>query len=194
MFTRVPYGGGAACGTVMQAAMAVATGVADVVVCYRAFNERSGMRFGGPGMGQATLPPWLDWYGPFGLLSPAGWVSLHARRYMLEYGVTNEHLGRISVVDRKHAANNPAAVIRNIPNYDSFTRHTFDLRAIYGLTRNIEVTVGAAYEKYKYDDAQLANYNYTILTGTSQNFLSGAYAFQDYDAVLGYLTLKYLFR
>ena len=33
-------------GTVMQAAMAVATGVADVVVCYRAFNERSGNRFG----------------------------------------------------------------------------------------------------------------------------------------------------
>ena len=26
--------------------MAVATGVADVVVCYRAFNERSGNRFG----------------------------------------------------------------------------------------------------------------------------------------------------
>jgi MtrB/PioB family decaheme-associated outer membrane protein len=92
------------------------------------------------------------------------------------------------------SANNPAAVIRNIPNYDSFTRHTFDLRAIYGLTRSIEVTLGAAYEKYKYDDAQLANYNYTILTGTSQNFLSGAYAFQDYDAVLGYLTLKYHFR
>ena len=32
--------------TVMQAAMAVATGVAEVVVCYRAFNERSGNRFG----------------------------------------------------------------------------------------------------------------------------------------------------
>ena len=26
-----------------------------------------------------------------------------------EYGVTNEDFGRISVVDRKHAANNPAA-------------------------------------------------------------------------------------
>ena len=32
MFSRVPYGGGAACGVVMQAAMAIATGVADVVV------------------------------------------------------------------------------------------------------------------------------------------------------------------
>ena len=45
-FSRVHYGGGAACATVQQAAMAVATGVAEVVVCYRAFNERSGQRFG----------------------------------------------------------------------------------------------------------------------------------------------------
>ncbi|TFH13903.1 MAG: lipid-transfer protein, partial [Acidimicrobiales bacterium] len=34
-FSRVHYGGGAACGTVVMAAMAVATGVADAVVCYR---------------------------------------------------------------------------------------------------------------------------------------------------------------
>jgi acetyl-CoA acetyltransferase len=78
-------------------------------VCYRAFNERSGMRFGGPGMAAATLPPFLDMYGPYGLLTPASWVALHARRYMHEYGVTNEDFGRISVVDRRHAATNPAA-------------------------------------------------------------------------------------
>ena len=45
-FSRIHYGGGAACGTIHQAAMAVATGSADVVVAYRAFNERSGRRFG----------------------------------------------------------------------------------------------------------------------------------------------------
>lgn len=45
-FSRVHYGGGAACATVQQAALAIAAGVAEVVVCYRAFNERSGRRFG----------------------------------------------------------------------------------------------------------------------------------------------------
>jgi acetyl-CoA acetyltransferase len=109
MFTRVPYGGGAAAGAVMQAAMAVATGIADVVVCYRAFNERSGMRFGGAAASATTLPLWLAWYGPYGLLTPASWVALHARRYMHEYGATNEDFGRIAVVDRKHAATNPDA-------------------------------------------------------------------------------------
>ena len=45
-FSRISYGGGAACATVQQAAMAVATGVAETVVCYRGFNERSESRFG----------------------------------------------------------------------------------------------------------------------------------------------------
>ncbi|HWP65077.1 MAG TPA: lipid-transfer protein [Candidatus Limnocylindria bacterium] len=108
MFTRVPYGGGAAAGVVLYAAMAVATGVADVVVCYRAMNERSGMRFGMAGTGGA-LPAWFDWYAPYGLLTPAAWVALAARRYMHEYGATNADFGRIAVVDRRHAATNPHA-------------------------------------------------------------------------------------
>ena len=110
MFSRIPYGGGAAAGTVLHAAMAVATGVADVVVCYRAFNERSGFRFGDTGsvLG-GGLPLWLSWYAPYGLLTPASWVALHARRYMHTYGVTNEHFGAIAVVDRQHAATNPDA-------------------------------------------------------------------------------------
>ena len=48
-------------------------------------------------------------YAPFGLLTPAAWVALHAQRYMSTYGVTNEDFGRISVVDRAHAARNPDA-------------------------------------------------------------------------------------
>ena len=54
-FSRIHYGGGAACATVHQAAMAVASGVADVVVCYRAFNERSGHRFGTGVQGRAPV-------------------------------------------------------------------------------------------------------------------------------------------
>jgi acetyl-CoA acetyltransferase len=109
-FGRIGYGGGAAAATVMHAAMAVATGVANVVVVYRAFNERSGHRFGaGTGDAGGGLPIWLSWYVPYGLMTPAAWVALNARRYMHEYGVTNEHFGQVAVVDRRHAATNPAA-------------------------------------------------------------------------------------
>ena len=115
MFAQIPYGGGAGSGTVMQAAMAVATGVCETVVCYRAFNERSGNRFGNISGRITTLPPWLSWYAPYGLMTPAAWVALHARRYMQTYGVTNEDFGRIAIVDRKHAATNPGAWFYNKP-------------------------------------------------------------------------------
>src|SRR6476619_2298539 len=54
-FSRISYGGGGACATVQQAAMAVATGGADVVVAYRGFNERSGSRFGQFSVAAASL-------------------------------------------------------------------------------------------------------------------------------------------
>jgi acetyl-CoA acetyltransferase len=51
----------------------------------------------------------FGWSSPFGLLTPASWVAMFARRYMHEYGATSEDFGRVSVADRKHAANNPHA-------------------------------------------------------------------------------------
>ena len=118
-FSRVHYGGGAACGTIVMAAMAVATGVADAVVCYRAFNERSGRRFGA---GVQDLPlaataerAQFSWTTPFGQLTPASWVAMVARRYMHLYGATSEDFGRVAVAGRKHAANNPAAWFYNEP-------------------------------------------------------------------------------
>jgi acetyl-CoA acetyltransferase len=105
-FSRIHHGGGAACGTIQQAAMAVATGIAEVVVCYRAFNERSQNRFG-----RTDRPPPnpYTWYQPFGLVTPASWVAMFATRYMHEYGVQSSDFGVVAVADRKHAATNPAA-------------------------------------------------------------------------------------
>jgi acetyl-CoA acetyltransferase len=112
-FSRIHYGGGAACATVQQAAMAVATGVAEVVVCYRAFNERSGQRFGQVMSGLAGAPTSsgvdASWSYPMGLSTPAAWVAMVARRYMHTYGATSEDFGRVAVADRKHAATNPKA-------------------------------------------------------------------------------------
>ena len=118
-FSRVNYGGGAACGTIQQAAMAVATGVADVVVAYRGFNERSGNRFGqfSTAVAQQVNTNGLDnaWTYPFGLGTPAATVAMQARRYMHEYGATSEDFGRVAVADRRHAATNPAAFFHGKP-------------------------------------------------------------------------------
>jgi acetyl-CoA acetyltransferase len=111
-FCRTPYGGGGGCGTVFLATLAIAAGMADVVVCYRAFNERSGLRYGqARERGQAVNTQMIhySWYQPYGLDTPAGWVAMYARRYMHQYEATSEDFGRVAVASRKHAANNPAA-------------------------------------------------------------------------------------
>ncbi|MFG3304840.1 lipid-transfer protein [Streptomyces wuyuanensis] len=116
-FSRVHYGGGAACATVQQAALAVAAGVAEVVVCYRAFNERSGRRFGS-GVQQrepSAEGAALGWNLPFGLLTPASWVAMTAQRYLHAHGLTPEAFGQVAVAGRRHAARNPAAYFHGRP-------------------------------------------------------------------------------
>ena len=96
-FSRINYGGGAACATVQQAAMAVACGMADVVVAYRGFNERSGDRFGQVSAAAAAQvnTNGLDnaWTYPHGLSTPAATVAMQAQRYMHEYGATSADFG-----------------------------------------------------------------------------------------------------
>jgi acetyl-CoA acetyltransferase len=112
-FSQVGYGGGAACATVQQAALAVAAGIAEVVVCYRALNERSGHRFGQVSRAAVAAPTssGVDngWHYPMGLGTPAATVAMIARRYMHEYGATSEDFGLVAVADRRHAAVNPRA-------------------------------------------------------------------------------------
>jgi acetyl-CoA acetyltransferase len=112
-FSRIHYGGGAACATIQQAALAVSSGVADYVVCYRAFNERSGNRFGAGVQGRAPISnaemAHLGSYMPVGLLTPASWVAMAAQRYMHVTGTTSADLANIAIADRKHAATNPKA-------------------------------------------------------------------------------------
>jgi len=118
-FSRIHYGGGAACATVQQAAMAVATGVADVVVAYRAFNERSGARYGQVNGALATQ---VNASGtdnafsyPHGLSTPASFVAMVAQRYMHVTGATSADFGAVAVADRKHASTNPKAFFHGKP-------------------------------------------------------------------------------
>jgi len=118
-FSRIHHSGGAACGTIHQAAMAVHSGACRYALVYRAFNERSETRFGAGVQGRegGATPSMVDfgWSSPFGLLTPASWVAMFATRYMHEYGATSEDFGRISVADRKHAATNPKAFFYERP-------------------------------------------------------------------------------
>ena len=118
-FSRMHHSGGAACATIHGAAMAVHSGACNYALVYRAFNERSETRFGtgvqNRGGGVTPTEVEFGWSSPFGLLTPASWVAMFARRYMHEYGATSEDFGRIAVADRKHAATNPKAFFYERP-------------------------------------------------------------------------------
>lgn len=112
--SRVPYGGGGSQGVVHHAAAAVASGAADVVVAYRACRARSGNRFGRAQVSDSTATNHSgstaqQWCMPYGVLTPASWMSLNGMRYMHTYGATNEDFGRAVVQLRAYAATNPNA-------------------------------------------------------------------------------------
>ncbi|MCC6850302.1 MAG: lipid-transfer protein [Deltaproteobacteria bacterium] len=116
-FNRIPHGGGAAIGVVQHAVMAVATGVADVVVCYRGLNGRSGQRYSAgvaEGVATSDLIHW-SWYMPYGLMTPASWVAMFTQRYMHEYGATADDLAEVAIATREHAVTNPAAFFYQRP-------------------------------------------------------------------------------
>ncbi len=113
-FSQIGFGGGAGCGVVGQAAMAVVTGQAEIVVAWRARKRAA-----------ATSRPWAQieqrvggdhqWSRPFGLLRPVDEIAMLTRRYMHEYGGTRDHLANVALAARKHANRNPAATMYERP-------------------------------------------------------------------------------
>ena len=105
------YGGGAACAPVVHAAMAVASGMANVAVAVRARNRGSGGRpWARTGAG---VPGVAAFEVPYGLVSPVQQVAAVTRRYMHEFGATSEDFARVAVTQRRHASHNPRAFFRD---------------------------------------------------------------------------------
>lgn len=109
-FSRVGYGGGAGCGVVGHAAMAVATGQCTIAVAWRSRKR-----------GAAASRPWSQvpdrvrgghqWTRPFGLLRPVDEIGMLTRRYLHEYGGSREELASVAVSVREHANRNPGAMM-----------------------------------------------------------------------------------
>ncbi|HUI25795.1 MAG TPA: lipid-transfer protein [Candidatus Kryptonia bacterium] len=113
-WSKISYGGGASSATVMHAAAAIASGLATTVVCHRARNR-----------GAKTSRPWANerelvkddkaLHTPWGLIRPVDVIGMWAHRHMHEFGTTREHLGNVAIAARKHAHNNPYAMMRGRP-------------------------------------------------------------------------------
>ena len=107
--------GAAQAAPLIDAAMAVTTGMARHVLCFRALSEYTSARAAGssvPDGGKARVGGWFSWYLPVNALSAANWAGWLATRYMHEFGLTREHLGTIAVNQRANALLNPRALMK----------------------------------------------------------------------------------
>lgn len=104
---------------IMIAAMAVSTGQARHVLCFRALTESSsqsaGRRASVPVGDGSRIGGWTQWLVPMGALSASTWAAQFARRRMHEFGATREQLGAQCVLQRANAQANPRAIFHGKP-------------------------------------------------------------------------------
>jgi acetyl-CoA acetyltransferase len=113
-------GGSVSISTVGQAALAVSAGVADCVVVYRALNGRSELRMNGSGAPRMRQPWDMPYKVNAGYIAPSQEIAMAARAHMLRYGTTNEDLGRVAIMSRNHALDNPRAMMREPMSMDDY--------------------------------------------------------------------------
>ncbi|BBZ24467.1 thiolase C-terminal domain-containing protein [Mycolicibacter hiberniae] len=108
-------------GSVIAAMMAVATGLARHVLCFRTVWEST---FGElMKVGKAAMPGGRrtnGWQVPFGATSAAHTLALNAQRHFHRYGTTRETLGWIALNQRANAALNPTAIYREPMSMDDY--------------------------------------------------------------------------
>ncbi len=117
-------------GSVINACMAVATGLARHVLCFRSLWEssaqgaggRAGMGLGGAREGGSPLRVSSEqqWLIPFRAYSPANWLAMYAQRHFHEFGTTREQMAQIALNGRKNAQLNPKAVYREPLSMDDY--------------------------------------------------------------------------
>jgi acetyl-CoA acetyltransferase len=111
-------------GPIMVAAMAVATGQARHVLCFRALTESSSQtaaqRASIPGSGKARIGGWLGNLVPANAMSASNWAGWMATRYFHEFGMTREHLGMVATGERAFARQNPLAVMQSPLTMDDY--------------------------------------------------------------------------
>lgn len=119
-------------GSVIDACLAVACGLARHVLCFRSVWEstaqgeggRAGIGLDGGGGRSGKRPRagggMLEFTLPFRSYSAANWIAMYAQRHFHEYGTTREQLAQIALNARRNAQVNPKAIYRDPMTLDDY--------------------------------------------------------------------------
>jgi acetyl-CoA acetyltransferase len=108
---------------VINAVMAVATGLARHVLVYRTVTESTAQGSGGRagiGVGTEGIRGPFQWSLPFRAYSAANWLAMNAQRHFHEFGTTREQLAQIALNARRNAGRNPNAIFREPMSMDDY--------------------------------------------------------------------------
>jgi acetyl-CoA acetyltransferase len=107
-------GGGGCCAAVANGAAAIAAGLADCVVVFRALAQGQNGRFGQV-QGVNTISGEKAYLMPYGVLSPPQRFAMRVQRFMHEHDVRQEAMRAIAMASYHHAQANPRAVMHGKP-------------------------------------------------------------------------------
>jgi acetyl-CoA acetyltransferase/uncharacterized OB-fold protein len=125
-------------GSVIAAALAVASGLCRHVLCFRTVWESTyatlaAQKAQAAHAALAPQPaghsnpaaervsgPFREWRAPFGAISAANWIAMNATQYMHRYSAPRDMLGLIALNARVNAARNPAAIYRDPMTMDDY--------------------------------------------------------------------------
>ena len=115
-FANMQWGGGGGGGSaaIGNAASAIASGVAECVVVFRALAQGQFGRFGQGSQSHGVSGHAAHTH-PYGLLSPAQMFAMKVTRFMHEHDVQQEALRAIALASYQHAQANPRAVMYGRP-------------------------------------------------------------------------------
>jgi acetyl-CoA acetyltransferase len=117
-------------GSVINACLAVASGLANHVLCFRSVYEgsaqgdkgRAGVMPGGGGGGRGApkMSGFMSWNLVFSAPSAAIWIAMFAQKHFHQYGTTREQLAWIALNARRNAELNPNAIYRDPMSFDDY--------------------------------------------------------------------------
>lgn len=119
---RGDEGGATAAALLIRAAAMICAGIVDRVLVMGADTPLSvpSVAPGLPLSPERTRGVFWDFQGPFGVMGANSQFALVQTRYMHQYQIKPEHLGKIAVTTRYHASLNPGAIYRKPFTIDEY--------------------------------------------------------------------------
>lgn len=119
---RADQGGASAAALLVRATAMIRAGIVDRVLVVGADTPLNipSIAPGLPLSPERTRGVYWDFQGPFGVMGATAQFALVQSRYMHEYALTLEQLGKVAVTTRYHASLNPGAIYRKPFTVDEY--------------------------------------------------------------------------